>query len=79
MSKKDRTDRQAVIDSIRSQQSKRENRRGLAIVGDRAYLAQNGGRTTRLRVPLVRTGRGDGGAQPARPGQRPLQSVRFSA
>jgi hypothetical protein len=28
-----KTDRQAVVDSIRSQQSKRENRRGMAIVG----------------------------------------------
>lgn len=33
MAKKAKTDRQAVIDSIRSQQSKGENRRGLAIVG----------------------------------------------
>ena len=33
MAKQAKTDRQAVIDSIRSQQSKRENRRGLAIVG----------------------------------------------
>jgi hypothetical protein len=33
VAKKARTDRQAVIDSIRSQQSKRENRRGMAIVG----------------------------------------------
>lgn len=33
MAKQAKTDRQAVIDSIRSQQSKSENRRGLAIVG----------------------------------------------
>ena len=33
MAKQAKTDRQAVIDSIRSQQSKGENRRGLAIVG----------------------------------------------
>ena len=33
MAKQAKTDRQAVIDSIRSQQSKRENRRGMAIVG----------------------------------------------
>lgn len=33
MAKQAKSDRQAVIDSIRSQQSKRENRRGLAIVG----------------------------------------------
>ena len=33
MAKQAKTDRQAVIDSIRSQQSKRENRRGVAIVG----------------------------------------------
>ncbi|GAA1924554.1 DUF3105 domain-containing protein [Nocardioides hwasunensis] len=33
MAKKPKSDRQAVIDSIRSQQSKRESRRGLAIVG----------------------------------------------
>lgn len=32
MAKQAKTDRQAVIDSIRSQQSKRENRRGMAIV-----------------------------------------------
>ncbi|NPD05532.1 DUF3105 domain-containing protein [Nocardioides sp. zg-1308] len=33
MAKKAKTDRQAVIDSIRSQQSRSENRRGMAIVG----------------------------------------------
>ena len=33
MAKKAKTDRQAVIDSIRSQQSRSEQRRGLAIVG----------------------------------------------
>jgi len=33
VAKKDKTDRQAVIDSIRSQQSRSENRRGAAIVG----------------------------------------------
>jgi len=33
VAKQAKTDRQAVIDSIRSQQSKRENRRGVAIVG----------------------------------------------
>jgi hypothetical protein len=33
VAKQAKTDRQAVIDSIRSQQSKSENRRGLAIVG----------------------------------------------
>ena len=33
MAKQAKTDRQAVIDSIRSQQSKSENRRGMAIVG----------------------------------------------
>ncbi|WP_210650439.1 DUF3105 domain-containing protein [Nocardioides sp. SYSU D00065] len=33
MAKKAKTDRQAVIDSIRSQQSRAENRRGMAIVG----------------------------------------------
>lgn len=33
MAKQEKTDRQAVIDSIRSKQSKSENRRGLAIVG----------------------------------------------
>jgi hypothetical protein len=33
VAKQAKTDRQAVIDSIRSQQSKAENRRGLAIVG----------------------------------------------
>lgn len=33
MAKQAKTDRQAVIDSIRSQQSRSENRRGMAIVG----------------------------------------------
>jgi hypothetical protein len=33
VAKQAKTDRQAVIDSIRSQQSKRENRRGMMIVG----------------------------------------------
>jgi hypothetical protein len=39
VAKQARTDRQAVIDSIRSQQSKRENRRGMAIVGASVLVA----------------------------------------
>lgn len=39
MAKKAKTDRQAVIDSIRSQQSKSENRRGMAIVGVSVLVA----------------------------------------
>ncbi len=39
MAKKAKTDRQAVIDSIRSQQSKSENRRGMAIVGVSVLIA----------------------------------------
>ena len=33
MAKQAKTDRQAVIDSIRSQQSRAESRRGMALVG----------------------------------------------
>jgi hypothetical protein len=39
VAKQAKTDRQAVIDSIRSQQSKRENRRGMAIVGASVLVA----------------------------------------
>ena len=39
MAKQAKTDRQAVIDSIRSQQSRSESRRGLAIVGACALVA----------------------------------------
>ena len=39
MAKKAKTDRQAVIDSIRSQQAKGENRRGMAIVGVSVLVA----------------------------------------
>ena len=39
MSKKDRTDRQAVIDSIRKKQAGAEKRRGLALVGASVQVA----------------------------------------